>query len=136
DLGQRPGNAVAYRTGLAADAAAVDADADVDVALVAGDRQRLTGDRLVQGAREELLERALVDLELAVAGDQRHPGDRALALARRQVASAALHLRWRSARGLDLAVVSADKRRLAPGFLLFLGFQPRPLLSTQRGSVR
>src|SRR6202000_696147 len=48
DLGQRLGDAVADRPGLAGDAAAVDADADVDVALVAGDRQRLAGHRPVE----------------------------------------------------------------------------------------
>src|SRR5215218_9015471 len=74
DLGQGAGDPMADRAGLAADAAAVDADADVDVALVAGDGQRLAGHRLVQGTREELLETALVDFDLAVAGQQRDAG--------------------------------------------------------------
>src|SRR4051812_24203046 len=102
DLGQRPGDAVADRAGLAADAAAVDADADVDVALVTGDRERLADHRLVQGPGEDLLEPALVDLELAVAGDQGDAGDRALALAGGEKARAALHFRRGAAGGVGL----------------------------------
>src|SRR5215218_9344200 len=68
DLGKCPGDPLAHRAGLAADAAAVDADADVDVALVAGDDQRLLDHRLVQRPREELLEVALVDHDLALPG--------------------------------------------------------------------
>src|SRR6202007_2679960 len=63
DLGQRPGDAMADRTGLARGAATVDTDADVDVALVAGDGERLARHRLVQRTGEELLEAAVVDGE-------------------------------------------------------------------------
>src|SRR5205085_1763258 len=78
DLGESPGDAVADRAGLAADAAAVDAHADVDVALVAGDGERLLDHRLVQGPREEFLEAALVDRDLAFARQDGDAGDRAL----------------------------------------------------------
>src|ERR1700742_454775 len=54
DLGERLGDAVADGPGLAGDAAAVDADTDVDVALVAGPRERLAGHRLMKGTGEEL----------------------------------------------------------------------------------
>src|SRR5262249_16490 len=102
DLGKRPGDAVSHRTRLAADPTAMDANAAADVALISGDGEGLADHRLVQGTREELLEAALVDLELAVAGDQGHPRDRPLALAGCQVAGAALHLGGRPSPGLGL----------------------------------
>src|SRR5262249_19058823 len=130
DLGQGPGDAVANRAGLTADAAAVDTDADVDAALVAGDGERLLGHRLVQGPREELLEAALVDFELAVAGDQGHAGDRGLALAGGEEAGAALHLRRGAAGGPGVGL-GGGHLGLAARLLLFLGFDPSALLSAQ-----
>src|SRR3954451_12571194 len=76
DLGERAGDAVPDRRGLAGDAATVHTDADVDVALVARLHERLLRDRLQVGAGEVFLERPLVDLDLAVAGAKDHAGDR------------------------------------------------------------
>src|SRR3954454_21343394 len=136
DLGQRAGNAVADRPGLAADAAAVDADADVDVALVAGDHERLLDDRLVQGPREELLEVTLVDFDLAVAGQDGDAGDRALAFAGGKEASAFLHFRRGAAGGRGVGLLGGGELGFATGFLFFLGFEPRFLLGAQLGFVR
>ena len=58
DLGQGARDAVADRTGLAGDAAAVDADLDVERAVVAGRDERLAGHGLEVRAREVLVERA------------------------------------------------------------------------------
>ena len=69
--------------GLAADAAAVDADPDVDGALVAGGDERLAGQRHVLAALEVLVDAAIVDVERAVSGADDHAGDGALALAGR-----------------------------------------------------
>ena len=70
DVAQRPRDPVADGAGLAGDAAAVDADADVDVALVAGCNQRLACDDLQVVAGEVLVEAAAVDLDGAAAGAQ------------------------------------------------------------------
>src|SRR5262249_18637151 len=56
DLGQRPRDAVADGARLAADAAPVDPDPDVDASLIAGRGQGLARHRLVQRTGEELLE--------------------------------------------------------------------------------
>src|SRR3954452_20078427 len=135
DLGERAGDAVANRPGLAADAAAVDADEDVDVALVPGDHERLLDHRLVQRPREELLEVALVDRDLAVAGQQGDAGDRALAFARGEEASAFLHFRRRTA-GRGVGLLSGGEFSFEASFLFFLSFEPRFLLGAQLGFVR
>src|SRR5680860_281416 len=134
DLGQRPGDAVADSAGLAADAAAVDPDPHVDAVLVAGDHEWLDSRRLVQGAGEELLDRATVDDDLATAGKQGHAGDRVLAFAGRQVARVALHLGRCPAGGLLVLGVGGE-RRFAPRLLLRLGLQAGLLLGAQRPLV-
>src|SRR5262249_15075717 len=102
----------------------------VDVALVAGDGERLLDHRLVQGTGEELVELAAVDGELAVARQQDHAGDRALALAGGEEAGAALHLR-RSAVGDDRVALGGGQFGLATSFLLFFGFEAGALLGRQ-----
>src|SRR3954468_13944704 len=135
DLGQGPGDTVADRPALAADAAAVDADADIDVALVAGDDEWLLDDRLVQGPREEFLEAALVDHDLAVAGEESDAGDRVLAFTGGEEASAFLHFR-RSPADRGVGVLGGGELSFASSFLFFLGFEPRFLLSAQLRLVR
>ena len=93
DLAERAGDAVANGARLAGDAAAVDADSHVDGRLVAGGQQRLACQRLEIGAGEVLLERLVVDGELAAAGCDHDAGDRALALAGRLDAAPGLDLR-------------------------------------------
>src|SRR6478672_11275828 len=84
DIGQCPGDPVADGAGLAADSAAMDPDPNVDAAFVAGRRERLTDHRAVQRPREELIQLAAVDRDLAVSGNQDDAGDGALALPRRE----------------------------------------------------
>src|SRR3954454_11087316 len=135
DLGQGAGDAVADRPGLAADAAAVDADADVDVALVTGDHKRLLDHRLVQRPREELLEVALVDFDLAVAGQHGDAGNRALAFAGSEETSVFLHLRRRPVGG-GVGLLGGGELGFTAGFLFFLGFEPCFLLGAQLRFVR
>src|SRR5215217_990316 len=123
DLGERPGDSVANRSSLAGDAAAVDADADVHLALVSG------GQELV--AWEVILEAAPVDLELAGARSQDHPGDRGLALAGGLDACFAVQLHGRLASGGRLLARLGRGLGLGPGALLGLGLQAGPLLGAQ-----
>src|SRR5215218_8067055 len=135
DLGQRPGDPVTDRAGLAADPTAVDADADVNVALVAGDDERLLGHRLVQGPRKELLDAALVDFDLAVARHHSDASDRALAFAGGEEAGAFLHFR-RSAAGGGVGLLSGGELGFAPRFLFFLSLEASFLLSAKRRALR
>ena len=80
-LDERPGDAVAQRAGLAADAAAVQARAHVEALGLLGHDQGRGDDGAQVAAREVLLERASVDSDRAAARRQRHAGDRGLALA-------------------------------------------------------
>ena len=80
-LDERPGDAVAHRAGLAADAAAVHADPEVVRAVGAGGLERAERRGAVRGTREVLLERAAVDPGLAVAGPEDDARDGRLALA-------------------------------------------------------
>src|SRR3990170_7407181 len=80
-LDEGPRDAVAKRTGLAGDAAAVQPRPEVEPALDPGDAKRRRGDRAQGIAREVVLERAPVDPRPAVAGPQDDACDRRLALA-------------------------------------------------------
>src|SRR5215208_1072136 len=131
DLGERPGDSVANRSSLAGDAAAVDADADVHLALVSGGQERLADEGLVLVAWEVILEAAPVDLELAGARSQDHPGDRGLALAGGLDACFAVQLHGRLASGGRLLARLGRGLGLGPGALLGLGLQPGPLLGAQ-----
>src|ERR1700742_30384 len=122
DLGQRLGDAVTNRPSLAGDAAAVDADADVDVALVAGHRERLAGHRLVQGTREELGELTAVDAEFPVARHHDDAGDRALALAGGEEAGAGGHFGGGTIGGRGGGLRGGQGGFAVP-FLLFLGLE-------------
>src|SRR5829696_2541707 len=131
DVDEGLGDSVADSGRLTGDAASVDADADVDVALVAALDERLLGDRLQVGPREVLLERPLVDLDAAVAGTQDHAGDRRLSLPGGEVAGVA-----REPRGLRrqrrALIVLADQLALAAGALLLLGLLAGALLGVHR----
>ena len=81
--GQRLGEAVADRAGLAREAAAGDRDDDVELAMAVRDVQRLLQDHAQHRPGEVLLDRALVDGDLARAGLDPDAGDRVLALAGR-----------------------------------------------------
>src|SRR6478672_1778116 len=133
DLGEGAGDAIAHRAGLAADAAAMHADADVDGALVAGDGERLAGHRLVQGAGEVLLERPAVDLDGPVARGEDHAGDRGLALAGGEVAGAGLHRGGRAGRGGRLLVAVGGELGLTAPALLLLGLEAGALLGAEAG---
>src|SRR5512144_1387558 len=78
-LDQRTRHAVAHRAGLARLAAADHVDHDVECRLVVGERQRLADDHLARFAREELVDRLVVDDELAGAALDEDPRDGALA---------------------------------------------------------
>src|SRR5215213_1799137 len=81
DLDERARDTVPDGSGLAARAAAVDADAEVVLAVEAGGLQRGHRERPVQQTREVLLDRAAVDPRLPVAGAEDDARDRCLALA-------------------------------------------------------
>src|SRR5215208_4247137 len=131
DLGERPGDSVANRSSLAGDAAAVDADADVHLALVSGGQERLANEGLVLVAWEVILEAARVDLELAGARSQDHPGDRGLALAGGLDARFAVQLHGGLASGGGLLARLSRGLGLGPGPLLGLGLQASALLGAQ-----
>ena len=80
-LDERAGDSVTHGAGLTREPAAVDAHAEVVLALDAGDLERRDGDRLPDRAREVLLERAAVDPRGAAAGPEDDARDRGLALA-------------------------------------------------------
>src|SRR5215208_2514930 len=130
DVAERPSDAVSDRRRLSRDAASVHPDADVDAALIAGLRERLLGDRLEIGAREVLVELALVDLDAAAAWPQDHASDRRLALARRRVGRVARELGGlRGDRGGLLDV--ADQLTLAAESLLLLRLAAGALLGVE-----
>ena len=81
DLDERPGDPVTHRSGLARGAAAVQADAEVVLALEARRLQRSGREHLVHLPREVLLDRLAVDPRRAVAGTKDHARDGRLALA-------------------------------------------------------
>src|SRR4051812_11589591 len=87
-VGERAGDPVAQRAGLAGHAAAVERRDDVHARLVADRLERLADVALQRRAREVGLERAAVDRVAARAGLEDHAGDRALVLAGRRVAGA------------------------------------------------
>src|SRR4051812_44705915 len=80
-LHQRAGHAVAQGAGLGRHSAAVDAGDHVHLLLVARRLERSADGLLQRGAREEVLERAAVDLVHARARLEDHAGDGGLALA-------------------------------------------------------
>ena len=80
-LDERAGDAVPHGSGLAARAAAVDANADVVRPLRAGDAQRRGREVAMRDAREVLLDRAAVEPGLAVTGAQDHARNGGLPLA-------------------------------------------------------
>ncbi len=88
DLDQGASGRVANRVGLTGDAAAVDADLHVDLAVIAGGDERLAGDRAVKVAREVVLDLLAVDEERALALSDDDAGDRGLPLAGRLDAGA------------------------------------------------
>src|SRR5689334_9277267 len=69
------------RAGLAGDAAALDLDHRVEVALGAGDAERHPDVGVVHGVAEVLFERAAVDDDLTLTGEQSNAGNRGLATA-------------------------------------------------------
>src|SRR3546814_5649685 len=73
-LDQRAGDAQADRTGLAGGAAAAGGDEDVEALGVLGQLERLAHDHARGLAAEELVERTLVDGDLAGAAAQEHAG--------------------------------------------------------------
>src|SRR5690606_35328381 len=81
DLVQRAGDAQAQRTGLAGDAAAVDAGDHVEPALDVEQAERVVDELLVQLVREVFLQRPAVDGPLAAARHEPDPGDGLLAAA-------------------------------------------------------
>ena len=68
EIGQRLGKPVAHGAGLAREAAALDRDDDVELAGAVRDMQRLLQDHAQHGPREILLDRLLVDRDLAGPG--------------------------------------------------------------------
>src|SRR6185312_11699784 len=80
-LDERAGDPVAYGSSLSCEPAAVDAHTKVVLPLDAGHLERRDGDRLPDGAREVLLERAAVDPGGSAAGAEDDARDRGLALA-------------------------------------------------------
>src|SRR5436190_13206263 len=80
-LDERLRDAVAERAGLAGDAAAVDAGADVVGGVGARQGERRGGERLQRPPREILLDGLAVHGDGARAGDEDDSGDRGLALA-------------------------------------------------------
>src|SRR5829696_9162159 len=84
-LDERAGDPVPDRSGLTARAAAVDADAEVVLAVEARGLERSHRDRAVQQAREVLLDRAAVHPRLPVAGAQDDARDGGFALARTEI---------------------------------------------------
>jgi hypothetical protein len=76
---------VAEGTGLAGDAAAVDAGPDVVGRVGAGERERRGRDRPQRAAREVLLDRPSVHRHGAGARDEHYARDRRLSLARAAV---------------------------------------------------
>src|SRR5262245_37952639 len=78
---ERAGDALAHRAGLAGLAAADHVDHDVERGLVVGEHERLAHDHAARLAREELVDRLLVDDELARACLDEHARDRSLAAA-------------------------------------------------------
>ena len=108
----------------------MDADVDVDLGLVAGGDQRLARDRLVERAREVLLEAAAVDLDLAAAWDDNDTGNRCLALAGRLDAGVRGKIELGGlAHGLLRAVLGG--LGLKAGALLLLGLEPGALLGAE-----
>src|SRR5690242_4244459 len=80
-LDERAADSVPDRAGLSARASPVDADADVERALDAGDLERRERELAVCEAREVLVDCLAVEPGRAVAGAQDHACDRRLALA-------------------------------------------------------
>ena len=70
---------MADRAGLAGDAATLDLDHRVEMALGAGDPERHPDVGVVDGVAEVLLERPTVHDDLALAGQEADAGDRRLA---------------------------------------------------------
>src|SRR5262249_39629092 len=69
-LDQRTRNAVANRTGLAGDAAPIDAHRDIELVHELHGLERLAHDHAARFATEELIERPVVDRDGALAGAQ------------------------------------------------------------------
>src|SRR5882724_6724552 len=78
-LDQRTGDAVTDRAGLAGDAAAIHAHADVELVHGLHRFERLTHDHPAGFAAEELIERPVVDGDRALAGAQVDAGGGGLA---------------------------------------------------------
>jgi hypothetical protein len=76
---QGAGDAVAHRTGLAGLAAALDIHQDVEGVGVLGQFQRLAHDHAAGFAGEELVDRLVIDDELAAAAAQEYTGNGRLA---------------------------------------------------------
>src|SRR6185437_16855659 len=74
------GDPVTHGSSLSGEPTAVDADAEVVLTLESGHLERRDRDRLPDGAREILLERAAVDPRRTVARPQDDARDRGLAL--------------------------------------------------------
>src|SRR5204862_2072077 len=85
ELHQRPGNSQTSCPGLTGDAAAVGEDQQIELISGLGGRKRLPhhGPRAL--CREVILECAVVDLNFALAGPQKHAGYRSLPAARTQI---------------------------------------------------
>src|SRR5262249_45120528 len=73
-LHQGTGDAVTDGAGLAGDATAVDAHADVELVRELNSLEGLTHNHAAGFATEELIERTLVDGDLALAGAEVHTG--------------------------------------------------------------
>src|SRR5215213_6359131 len=82
-VGQRLGEAVTDRAGLAGETATVNVDGDVVLAFALSDLERLRQDHAEHGAGEVHLDRAAIDDDLAGAGLDPDAGNRVLTLAGR-----------------------------------------------------
>src|SRR3970282_1606613 len=85
ELQERPGDPVADGSGLAGHATALDLDHRVEATLGAGDSEGHPDVGLVDGVPEVLEERAPVDDDLALAGQEADAGDGGLAPSRSRV---------------------------------------------------
>jgi hypothetical protein len=93
ELEQRAGDAVADRAGLAGHAAALDLDHRVEATLGPGDAEGHPDIGLIDRVPEMLHERAPVDDDLALTGQEPDAGDGGLAPARSRVEGRGGH-RW------------------------------------------
>src|SRR5947209_3771294 len=111
-LQQRARDAVAQRSRLGRDPAAVQAGDDVHALLVADGLERLTDVAPERGSGEVLVQRTAVDRVGALARPQDDAGDRGLALSRRPITGAGGKVDGRRGDGGGGLFLFLDRRRL------------------------